>query len=73
MRLVFTDLHGAATALEAALQVYSGSAGRAYSACRCSSALAQAGYYEDRKWGERYGDEALDMLEDVSGLRAARH
>ena len=26
--------------------------------------LAHAGYYEDRVWGEHYGDEALDALED---------
>ncbi len=36
------------------------------------AALAQAGFYEDRSWGERYGPEALDVLEDLSGLRTAR-
>ena len=41
-------------------------------ACRCSAALAQAGYYQDRAWGERYGDEALDVLEHITGLRMAR-
>src|SRR5262249_6864744 len=34
--------------------------------------LAYAGYYENRVWGEMYGDEALDALEDISGLRMAR-
>jgi hypothetical protein len=36
------------------------------------AALALVGYYEDRVWGERYGDEALDACEDLSGLRLAR-
>ncbi len=36
------------------------------------AALAHAGYYEDRVWGERYGDEALDACEDLSGIRTAR-
>jgi hypothetical protein len=36
------------------------------------AALAQAGFYEDRHWGERYGAQALYVLEDLSGLRTAR-
>jgi hypothetical protein len=73
VRLVFTDLHGAGAALEAALRVYTKQRRPRLQRLPLLSALAQAAYYEDRKWGERYGDEALDMLEDVSGLRAARH
>jgi hypothetical protein len=72
IRLVFTDLHGAGAAVEAALQVYKKQRRPHLQRVPLLSALAQAGYYEDRKWGERYGDEALDALEEVSGLRAAR-
>jgi hypothetical protein len=73
VRLVFTDLHGAGESLEAALAVYSRERRPRLQRLPLLSALAQASYYEDRRWGERYGDEALDMLEDVSGLRTARH
>src|SRR5262249_5529040 len=34
--------------------------------------LAQAGYYEQRTFGEKYGDEALTVLEDLSGMQTAR-
>ncbi len=72
VRLVFTDLHGAGAALEAALKVYRRQRRTVYQQLPLLSALAQAGYYEDRRWGELYGDQALDVLEDLSGLRAAR-
>jgi hypothetical protein len=36
------------------------------------SALAHAGYYEHWSWAERYGDDALDACEDLSGVRTAR-
>ena len=36
------------------------------------SALSHAGYYEDRYWGDQYGDEALDACEDLTGVRTAR-
>jgi hypothetical protein len=72
VRLVFTDLHGAGVAIEAALRVYARERRSLCERLPLLSALAQAGYYEDRRWGERYGDEALDALEEVSGLRTAR-
>jgi hypothetical protein len=36
------------------------------------AALAQAGYYESRRYADVYGDEALDVLEHLSGLTRAR-
>jgi hypothetical protein len=35
------------------------------------AALATAGYYEERKWGERYGQQAIDALADMVGLTLA--
>ncbi|MFI5306376.1 MAG: hypothetical protein ACHQ53_03425, partial [Polyangiales bacterium] len=72
VRLVFTALHGAGAAIEAALEVYRKQRRPRLQRLPLLAALAQAGYYEDRRFGELYGDEALDMLEDVSGLRAAK-
>ncbi len=36
------------------------------------SALAWAGYFEDRAYAVRYTDENIDLIEDISGLRLAR-
>ena len=72
VRLVFTDLHGAGSAIEAAFKVYQRQRRSVYQQLPLLSALAQAGYYEDRRWSEHYGDQALDALEDLSGVRAAR-
>ncbi|HEX3771888.1 MAG TPA: hypothetical protein VHV30_13520, partial [Polyangiaceae bacterium] len=36
------------------------------------AALAHAGYYEHWSWADRYGDDALDACEDLSGVRTAR-
>jgi hypothetical protein len=58
--------------LEAALKVYRRERRSAYERMPLLGALAQAGYYEGRSWGERYGDEALDLLEELSGVRTAR-
>jgi hypothetical protein len=35
------------------------------------ASLAQAGYYADRLWSERYGDQALAAVQDLSGLALA--
>jgi hypothetical protein len=58
--------------LEAALKVYRRERRTPHERMPLLAALAQAGYYEGRSWGERYGDEALDLLEELSGLRTAR-
>ena len=57
---------------EAALKIYKRHRRSAYERLPLLAALAQASYYEDYKWSEGYSDEALDVLEDVSGMRLAR-
>jgi tRNA A-37 threonylcarbamoyl transferase component Bud32 len=59
--------------LEAALKTYGKYRRSAYERMPLLSGLAQAAFYEDRVWGERHGDEALYLLEELSGLRAARN
>ena len=71
-RLALADLNTTGTALEAALKVYRQQRRTPRERLPLLAALAQAGYYEDRRWGELYGDEALDVLEDSPGLRAGR-
>jgi hypothetical protein len=72
MRRLIANLHHAGPAIEAALKVYKRHRRSVYERMPLLSALAHAGYYEDRIWGERYGDEALDACEDLSGVRTAR-
>lgn len=72
VRFAFADLQVAAPALEAALEVYTREGRSLHERMPLLTALAQAGYYEDRKWGLRYGDEALDAVCQISGLGIAR-
>lgn len=72
IRRLIANLHHCGTALEAALNVYKRHRRSIYERMPLLAALAHAGYYEDRVWGERYGDEALDACEDLSGIRTAR-
>jgi hypothetical protein len=72
MRNLFANLCDAGEALEAALRVYKRHRRSVYERMPLLAALAHAGYYEDRRWGETYGDEALDVCEDLAGVRAAR-
>jgi hypothetical protein len=72
MRRLIANLHRAGTALEAALNVYKRHRRSVYERIPLLSALAHAGYYEDRVLGDDYGDEALDACEDLSGVRTAR-
>ncbi|HVU03731.1 MAG TPA: protein kinase [Polyangiaceae bacterium] len=72
VRTLLADLHHAARPLEAALKVYKRHRRSVYARMPLLAALSHAGYYEERHWGEVYGDEALDALEDLSGLRLAR-
>ena len=73
VRDLLVDLHHVGHALEAALKVYGKYRRSLYERVPLLASLAQAGYYEDRVWGERYGDEALAALEWLAGLRTARH
>jgi hypothetical protein len=72
VRSLFADLHRMGKPLDAALRAYGRHHRSAYERLPLLAGLAQAGYYEDRCWGERYGDEALYALEELSGLAAAR-
>jgi hypothetical protein len=76
LRTLIANLNHVGEALEAALAVYRAERRSQYERMPLLAALAYAGYYEDRAWGDRYGDEALDVLEHMSGLghaqRAAR-
>jgi hypothetical protein len=72
IRLALADLKSAGAALEAALKVYRRQRRSRYECLPLLASLAQAGYYEDRRWGELYGDEALDVLEQTAGLRTAK-
>lgn len=69
---LIANLHRTGPALEAALSVYDRYRRSVHQRMPLLAALAQAGFYEDRHWGERYGAQALDVLEDLSGLRTAR-
>jgi tRNA A-37 threonylcarbamoyl transferase component Bud32 len=69
---LIANLHRSGPPLDAALYVYNRQRRSIYERMPLLAALAQAGFYEDRLWGERYGPEALDVLEDLSGLRTAR-
>lgn len=72
IRTLNANLRYAGAPLEAALGVYRRERRSIYERMPLLAALAQAGYYEERSWGERYGDEALDSLEYISGIRTAR-
>ncbi len=72
MRRLTANLHRVGDAIAAALRVYQRNRRSTYERMPLLVSLASAGYYEDRSFGDRYGDEALDVLEDISGLRTAR-
>jgi hypothetical protein len=72
LRDLIAQLLRAGAAVEMALQVYARHRRPIHQRLPLLAALAHAGYYEDRAWGERYGDQALDALEDIVGLRSAQ-
>ncbi len=72
LRTLIANLSRVGEALEAALAVYRRQRRSVYERMPLLAALAYAGYYEDRAWGDRYGDEALDVLESMAGLGLAR-
>jgi hypothetical protein len=57
---------------EAAIKIYKHHRRSGYERLPLLAALAQAGYYEDYRWYIEYTDEALDVIEDIAGLRLAR-
>jgi hypothetical protein len=57
---------------EAALKIYKRHRRSAYQRLPLLAAVAQAGYYEDYTIAERYGDEALDVIDDIGGMATAR-
>jgi hypothetical protein len=71
-RGLLADFQPIGKALAAALDVFGKHRRSPYQRLPLLAALAQAGYYEDRSWGERYGDEALYVGEELCGLRTAR-
>jgi serine/threonine-protein kinase len=72
VRKMIANLHHVGRPIEAALKVYKRHRRSIYERMPLLAALSHAGYYEDRRWGEQYGDEALDACEDLSGVRTAR-
>ncbi|HVW28688.1 MAG TPA: protein kinase [Polyangiaceae bacterium] len=58
--------------LEAALHVYERYSIPEHRRLPLLTGLAFAAYYEDRRWGDLYGDKALAALERACGLRLAR-
>jgi len=71
VRFAFEDLQVAAPALEAALAVYSRQNRPLFQRMPLLAALGTAGYYEDRKWGERYGEQAIAAVAEMAGLTLA--
>ncbi len=72
VRTMVANLHRAAEPIEAALKVLKRYRRSIYERLPLLSALAHCGYYEDRYWGDAYGDEALDACEDLAGVRTGR-
>jgi len=58
--------------IEAALKVYRRHRRSPYEMMPLLAALTQVGYYENRYFCEQYSDEALNLLEWMSGLASAR-
>ncbi|MEY4579324.1 MAG: hypothetical protein RL701_4027, partial [Pseudomonadota bacterium] len=71
-RTLVANLFQAGRPVETALKVYRKHRRSKYERMPLLAALAQAGYYENRSYAEQYGDEALDLLEELSGLATSR-
>jgi tRNA A-37 threonylcarbamoyl transferase component Bud32 len=72
VRRMSANLHHAGVPIEAALKVYKRHRRSIYERMPLLASLAHAGYYEHWSWADRYGDDALDACEDLSGVRTAR-
>ncbi|HEX3594623.1 MAG TPA: protein kinase, partial [Polyangiaceae bacterium] len=66
------DLGPAAPALEIALEHFRAAGRPPHELVSLLSPLALAGYYADRRLATRYGEQAVEALETVVGLKAAR-
>jgi hypothetical protein len=73
VRDLLANVHHVGRALESALKIYGKYRRSLYERLPLLASLAQAGYYEGRVWGERYGDEALAAVEWLTGVVTARH
>jgi Protein kinase domain len=71
-RTLAANLHQLAAIAEEALVVYERGRRTLYERLPFLCVLSASGYYEDPRWGLRYGDRALDALEQISGLGMAR-
>jgi serine/threonine-protein kinase len=71
LRGLIVNMYRAGDPLETALLVYRRHRRSAYERMPLLAALAVAGYYESRRFAEQYGDEAVDLLEDLCGVRSA--
>lgn len=72
LRLMLADAMALAPTFEVALKIYERLGRSLTERMPLLAALAHAGYYEDLRWAERYGDEALLAVEEVTGLNLAR-
>jgi len=73
VRALTANLHPVGEAIESALRVYKRNRRSVYARLPLLTALAYSGYYERLRWGDLYGDEALDVCEDLCGIRSARN
>ncbi len=72
VRFALADVPDYAPALETALAVYVKQNRPLLERLPLMATLAQAGYYGDRSWGERYGNAAIAAVAEASGLTLAR-
>ena len=72
VRRLNVNMNRIAAPAEAALEVYKRHRRDPYARMPLLCALALAGNFEHWQWDARYGDEALDLLDDASGMRLAR-
>ena len=56
----------------AALAIYNRHRRSAYERLPLLAALAEAGFFEELRWSDAYADEALDVMDDLSGMQLAR-
>ena len=66
------DLGPAAPSLEVALEHFRAAGRPLHEIVSVLAPLALAGYYADRRLAERYGEQAVDALQTVVGLKTAK-
>ena len=66
------DLGPAAPSLEIALERFRAAGRSPHEMASVLAPLALAGYYADRRLAFRYGEEAVDVLQTIVGLKVAR-